>query len=224
LSKRYQKEIDWLPRRVVDDFNFDEALVEQQHGVSVEIQACNWFGLQHIDARYVENGLLSGLFGLYFWDTIFAPVKGVFFNAFQRGPADLFTPEFKCVRHAMIQSHLLKISCDTFLADTILQAFDMKYGIANHFVNWRWLDRELIETSLSRIPTLDLRLIFERLLLDLQNNRSGFPDLIVFPADDEYCLIEIKGPGDKLQNNQKRWFRFFKDSGIPAKILNIIWQ
>ncbi|HIL96585.1 MAG TPA: VRR-NUC domain-containing protein, partial [Pseudomonadales bacterium] len=53
---------------------------------------------------------------------------------------------------------------------------------------------------------------------------SGFPDLIVFPASQGYRLTEIKGPGDKLQNNQKRWFRFFKASGIPANILNVAWR
>ncbi len=190
----------------------------------MEIQACHWFESQNVDARYVENGLLPGLFGLYFWDVIFLQVKGVFFNPFQRGPADLFTPEFRTVRQSLIQSRLEKMSVDTFLENTVLDTFNAKSGFANHFVNWRWLDSELISKSLECIPVNELKLIFERILRDLRNNRSGFPDLIVFPDTGGFCLIEIKGPGDRLQNNQKRWFRFFKASGIPARVLNVAWK
>ncbi|MEO2172537.1 MAG: VRR-NUC domain-containing protein [bacterium] len=224
VSKRHRLEYDWIPTTSSDDFDIDAVMVKQQPEVQVELQACDWYKSQGIDARYVENGLLPGLFGLYFWKVIFAPVRGAFFNPFQRGPVDLFTPEFKSERQAMIESRLDKMSDNTVFTDTVLETFDTKFGIANYFVNWRWLDRELIEKSLSRIPHGDLRLIFTRLLRDLRHNRSGFPDLIVFPASQGYRLTEIKGPGDKLQNNQKRWFRFFKASGIPANILNVAWR
>ena len=32
---------------------------------------------------YLENTLIGGMFGLAFWDIIFAPAKGVFFHPFQ---------------------------------------------------------------------------------------------------------------------------------------------
>ena len=40
------------------------------------------------------------------------------------------------------------------------------------------------------------------MLADLRNNCSGFPDLILF-RDGQYELVEVKGPGDRLQINQE---------------------
>jgi hypothetical protein len=34
-------------------------------------------------------------------------------------------------------------------------------------------------------------------------------------------MIEIKGPGDKLQKNQARWFRYFQDHNIAAELVNV---
>jgi len=69
---------------------------------------------------------------------------------------------------------------------------------------------------------------WQRQLFDPAQNSSGFPDLIAFadPAKsrsgggnlDNYCLIEVKGPGDSLQNNQKRWLRYFSQHNIPAAV------
>ena len=95
-----------------------------------------------------------------------------------------------------------------------------KLGVANPFVNWTYVDEQLLETALVKIPSQDLIRIFERLLIDLKNNSSGFPDLIVFDQN-SYRMIEIKGPGDKLQKNQARWFRYFMEHSIPAAVVNV---
>ena len=67
--------------------------------------------------------------------------------------------------------------------------------------------------------------VFERLLFDPRENRSGFPDLIALgdePGD--YCLVEVKGPGDTLQDSQKRWLRYFADRDIPARVAWVEWR
>jgi hypothetical protein len=65
--------------------------------------------------------------------------------------------------------------------------------------------------------------VFRRLLTDPRNNRSGFPDLIVF-ENDGYKLVEVKGPGDRLQENQLRWLRHFSAIGIPAEVAYISFE
>jgi hypothetical protein len=95
-----------------------------------------------------------------------------------------------------------------------------KIGITNPFVNWMYVDEQLLEAALVKIPVQDLIRIFERLLIDLKNNSSGFPDLIVFDQN-SYRMVEIKGPGDKLQKNQARWFRYFQEQAIPAAVVNV---
>ncbi|MDX1466949.1 MAG: VRR-NUC domain-containing protein, partial [Halomonas sp.] len=44
--------------------------------------------------HYVENALLTGLFGLLCWEAIFAPLPGAFFHPFHQGPADLYREDF----------------------------------------------------------------------------------------------------------------------------------
>lgn len=37
-------------------------------------------------------------------------------------------------------------------------------------------------------------------------------------------MIEVKGPGDRLQDHQIRWLEFFAGEGIPASVCYVRWQ
>ena len=71
--------------------------------------------------------------------------------------------------------------------------------------------------------------MFKRMLFDLANNRSGFPDLVYFPSQsslvnnnsNRYEFLEVKGPGDQLQANQKRWIEHFSHNKIPFRLLKV---
>lgn len=70
-----------------------------------------------------------------------------------------------------------------------------------------------------------LKLWFRRLLLDIRANRSGMPDLIqFFTAQHTYRMIEVKGPGDRLQDNQLRWLAFCEEHGMPVTVCYVQWQ
>ena len=86
-------------------------------------------------AYYVENSLFTAIFGLVFWDVIFAPVKGAFFNPFQRGPADLFTPAFRIARADALKLRLQELSSIKDLRTRVLAVAEQKAGITNPFVN-----------------------------------------------------------------------------------------
>jgi hypothetical protein len=61
--------------------------------------------------------------------------------------------------------------------------------------------------------------------LNIRSNRSGLPDLIQFwPEQRRYRLIEVKGPGDRLQDNQIRWLSFCVGQGIPVCVCRVTWQ
>ena len=189
----------------------------------VEEIACEWFRAQGQDAFYVENSLLPGLFGLALWDIIFTPVEGAFFNPFQRGPADMFSSEFYSSRREIIEKRMHELQSKERLREIILGSFHDKMPTANYFVNWSWLAPELIDRFLKLISPEALISIFRRLVNDPLNNRSGFPDLLVFREND-YSLIEIKGPGDRLQNNQLRWLRHFHTANIPAEVVHVSYD
>ena len=90
---------------------------------------------------------------------------------------------------------------------------------------WDAVDEELLELALDCIPAAHLRLWFQRILLDIKANRSGFPDLIRFwPAERRYQMVEVKGPGDRLQDNQLRWIDYCAEHGMPVSVCYLAWQ
>jgi VRR-NUC domain len=74
------------------------------------------------------------------------------------------------------------------------------------------------------LPAAHLKLWFARLLDDIRENRSGLPDLIRFwPDERRYELIEVKGPGDRLQDNQIRWLQYCVRHGMPVRVVDVRW-
>ena len=53
---------------------------------------------------------------------------------------------------------------------------------------------------------------------------DDLPDLVRFwPAERRYELIEVKGPGDRLQDNQIRWLEYCAQHGMPVRVLDVRW-
>ena len=175
------------------------------------------------EVHYVENALLPGLFGLLCWPALFHPVPGAFFHPFQDGPADLRDPDFASRRHEDFARCLAALD-DGRHRDLILHRYREYAGLRNPFVIWPVLSEPLLELALSCIPASHLRAVFQRLLRAPDRYRAGFPDLIQFwPSEQRYALIEIKGPGDRLQDHQQRWLSFFCQQGIPARVCHVQW-
>ena len=197
---------------------------------SVEQLAAQHLARAHADAHadkhadqpapvfYVENTLINSLFGLLCWDAIFCALPGAFFNPYQRGPVDLLSPDFYPRRQTQFDICLAQLDSDAWQA-TIWQTYHSKQGLQSNFVTWQILSPELLEHALLCIPAAHLRHCFQRLLQDIASNRSGWPDLIQFwPATRSYRMIEVKGPGDKLQDNQIRCIQYCAQHQIPISV------
>jgi hypothetical protein len=92
-------------------------------------------------------------------------------------------------------------------------------------VAWDVVTAPLLDLALSCIPATHLRKLFERVLLDLNSNRTGLPDLIQFwPHENRYEMIEVKGPGDRLQDNQLRWLMYCHQHDIPARVCYVRYE
>jgi hypothetical protein len=173
--------------------------------------------------HYVENGLINSLFGLLCWEAIFAPVTGAFFHEFQAAPADLHTPGFHGRRAQMFARCFEQLDSEAY-RDTIYRNFHCKSGIQSPFVFWALLSESLLALALECVPREHLRLCFERILANIRVNTAGLPDLIQFwPGQRRYRLIEVKGPGDRLQDNQTRWLTFCASRGIPVSVCHVSW-
>ncbi len=174
-------------------------------------------------AHYVENTLINALFGLLCWDAFFAAVPGAFFHPFQSQPADLHHYDFLPKRRAQFDACFDLLHTQAY-RQAILSKFRRKQGIQNPFITWGVITEELLMQALDCIPAQHLKLWFQRMLLDLAGNCSGFPDLVQFwPDQQRYRMIEVKGPGDRLQDNQIRWLDFFQRHDMPVEVCYVRW-
>ncbi|WP_275957516.1 VRR-NUC domain-containing protein [Pseudomonas syringae] len=175
------------------------------------------------EVHYVENALINSLFGLLCWQAIFAPLPGAFFHPFHSAPSDLYSPDFYPRRAALFDACLKQLESDEYLA-TIREHFQSKAGLQSPFVFWGALTPELLEQALYCLPAEHLLRWFRRLLQDMKANRTGMPDLIqFFPEQRRYRMIEVKGPGDRLQDNQLRWLDFCAEHGMPVEVCYVQW-
>ncbi|OAJ62211.1 nuclease [Paraburkholderia ginsengiterrae] len=190
---------------------------------SVEFVTRDHLTCEAAPVHYVENALINSLFGLLCWEPVFAALPGAFFHPFQRGPADLHAPDFHARRAPQFAACLAQLDSGAY-RETILRHLHSKAGLQSPFVFWGMLTTELVTLALNCLPAAHLKLWFERLLRDIRANRSGLPDLIRFwPAERRYELIEVKGPGDRLQDNQIRWLAYCVQHGMPVRVLDVRW-
>ncbi len=212
------------PRRSAPDVHRVDLCLPREHstlGVERAVQ-------QHLEEEggqvfYVENCLFNGLFGLLCWDAIFAPLPGAFFHPFQRGPQDLHDPGFHARREALFGDCLAQLE-DGRYHQTIRANHVAKRGLQSPFVVWEVLDETLLEQALACLPAEHLSACFRRLLEDIKHNRAGMPDLIqLWPEARRYRMIEVKGPGDRLQDNQLRWIAFCSEHGLPVEVCHVQW-
>nr|WP_259331656.1 VRR-NUC domain-containing protein [Pseudomonas sp. FW300-N2A2] len=191
--------------------------------LSVEFYVQAHLAEESAPVHYVENSLINSLFGLLCWPAIFAPLPGAFFHPFQRGPADLLNEDFQARRADLFQACLAELD-DGRYRQTIRERYAAKWGVQSPFVFWGALSEPLLEQALDCLPAEHLKHWFNRLLLDIKANRAGMPDLIQFwPQHKTYRMIEVKGPGDRLQDNQLRWLEFCHEHQMPIAVCYVQW-
>lgn len=174
---------------------------------------------------FAENRLWKALFGLAFWDIVFAPIAGAFQHPFQFGPLDLDSPGFRQARAELIAERLAALRADPRPGPRLLAVYDAKCDTANRLVAWHEELRSDLELALSRLRGSHLALVCDRLSRDLGRYRRGFPDLFVLRDEPPgFELYEVKAPGDQLRPEQGAWIDYLNAGGIPASILEVRWS
>ncbi len=193
-----------------------------QTGLSVERTVALHFARTG-KCYYVENSLINSIFGLAFWDIIYAQVKGVFFHPFQSAPTDFYEPAFLESREKLIEERLESIANGS-LRQVVLTHLYEKRGTTNHLIHWHLMRPDFVHFVLSRVPMADWYYLFKHFLTDIRNFKAGQPDLVYFPDTGGYQLLEVKAPGDRLQKNQLRWMTFFDQKNIQHRVIHVEWD
>lgn len=225
LAKKLNKPLpETRPRQVIPTATLT---LDNPDGHSVEWRTKEHLSEPDAPVAYVENTLITGLFGLLCWPAIFAPVPGAFFHPFHTGPVDLYREDFLSRREDLFSTCLGHLKSGRY-KDIIRSTWRDKVGTASPFVVWPILSEERLELALYCLPADHLELLFRRMLADLRQHRSGFPDLIQFRPDHpdpnrRYEMIEVKGPGDRLQDHQTRWLEYCVENRIPVSVCHVRW-
>ncbi|UTA47194.1 VRR-NUC domain-containing protein [Simiduia sp. 21SJ11W-1] len=198
-----------------------QTLILPPREMRVELLVAEAMSNNNQQALWSENWLWTSLFGLVMWPALYAPVPGAFFHPFQSAPKDINLPRFYERRQALFDACLDDLARPDICA-LLTRRLQEKQGIASHFVHWPRFDEACLAQALKAIGPHILRKVFERMLFDLPANRAGFPDLIVYQHAG-FSLLEVKGPGDSLQENQKRWLHFFNGLGVDASVVQVQW-
>jgi hypothetical protein len=197
------------PNCVNEHIELDLSKMRVEEAVRTHMETQGWH------CYFSENTFLNGLFGLAFWNVIFAEVDGAFINQYQYRPLDLYHDDFVNKRQYLIEQTFNELNHKGM--QILLDTFEDKQGIANPFVQWAYFSKELLEQAIELIPLSVLCELFRVLLKDLKLYRTGMPDLIAF-NEQGFRWIEVKGPGDKLQDNQWRWIKEFERLQIPFSV------
>ena len=198
------------------NYNTKEQVLTNPLTDNIEVSACREFETRGWTAWHLENQLPLALFGLVYWDWIYAPVPEAFVNPFQIGPRDLYTPTFIETRREVCVDPMIDAMP---LVQRIEQTFEQKLGISNPMVNWKIFDRSLLDTVVRCIGEDSIRKLLQLMQPDLRQMRSGFPDLFVVKPDDSYEFIEVKGPSDQVRPNQHIWLQALASMELPVSVL-----
>lgn len=167
-------------------------------------------------AWHLENALPMGLFGLAYWDWVFAPVDGMFINAFQTAPIDLFWPDFLEARREKCPDPLE--ADDQTLRAALLATCRAHRGVANRLVDWRAFDADTLDLLLDGLGMETVRKLVAFASEDLDNARRGFPDLTVVYGPGRFEFVEVKGPNDRLRDDQYLWIDRLRAAGLPVRV------
>ena len=167
-------------------------------------------------ALHLENVLPNALFGLTYWEWIFAPVRGAFTHPFQIAPLDIYWPEFFDVRRQLQPDPLQE---PELLKEHIKTIAIRKRNINNAFVSWSKITTDLLTSILDSFPIDQLISLLQVFSTDIRQFQSGFPDLTVIDGNGSIQFVEVKGPGDQVRPNQRLWLEQMVARGIPTSVL-----
>ena len=170
---------------------------------------------------HAENALFRALFGLLFWDVIFAPVPGTFQHRFQSGPLDLASEHFYESRRSLIVARLETLR-GADLGRMVSDRFERYHGVANALIGWHSYTAEELARAADAFGDR-LGPILERIARHPSRHGRGLPDLLIFETDIP-VLVEVKGPGDQPQIEQRLWHDALLAAGVDVRIARVHHQ
>ncbi|XP_073048729.1 fanconi-associated nuclease 1 homolog isoform X3 [Primulina eburnea] len=173
---------------------------------------------------HTESGIWLTIFGILLWDIIFADVPNVFRTKFQTAPLDLETDNFYEVRKSLVEELLDKIR-EGMAEEILITAWESHFGTACRGVNWEKHSLSDLRAVVTCMGGVSLAAICRHLAQDYRSWSSGMPDLLLWRLHDCYKgeakLVEVKGPNDRLSEQQRAWLLVLIDCGFNVEVCKV---
>lgn len=174
------------------------------------------------EAAHSENRIWLQLFGLLFWDLLFGPELASLHDPFDFTPQDLATGTF-FERHRLTIHERFALLDDPEAALALLDATWLRHrGEPNSLVAWDEALYAFTRVLVAKAPRGGLATILEAMARDHRQNRSGFPDLIIF-ENGELRFLEIKTEGDQIRRQQLVQIERLSRAGFEVGLANVRW-
>lgn len=145
----------------------------------------------------------------------------------QTAPLDLETDSFYLVRMSCIESQLQKIH-DGMAEEILIISWESHLRTACRGVNWDRHSLSELRAAVACVGGPCLALFCRLLAKDYRSWSSGMPDLLLWRFNREYGaeakLVEVKGPKDRLSEQQRAWLLLLIDCGFNVEVCKIIPQ
>ncbi|KAG6420126.1 hypothetical protein SASPL_116645 [Salvia splendens] len=135
-------------------------------------------------------------------------------------PLDLGTDSFYETRKSLIEAHLEKIR-DGMAEEMIITTWELHVGTACRGVNWEKHSLADLRVAAKCIGGACLASICRHLAQGYRSWSSGMPDLLLWRLHDCYRgeakLVEVKGPRDRLSEQQRAWLLVLMGLRLPCR-------
>ncbi|CAE6399184.1 unnamed protein product [Rhizoctonia solani] len=194
--------------------------------VNVETFALEHYVRLGFKGFHSEGTIVLTLFGLLFWDILFAPIPGAFETPYQSAPLDLVHDSFFGSREEIINARLEELRSIPGAACQIAKDVYLREREREPWcVGVRW---DLFEQEEELVEIIDclggpaLAAICRLLAEEYGSRRGGVPDLFIWNATQKTCkFIEVKGPGDNLSETQKVWIDVLLSAGVDVEVCRV---
>jgi len=196
--------------------------IDESKSGSPERAAAEYFEQRGMRAHRVENALWRTLFGLLFWDALFADDQAAPSSPFEFLPGCLEDGRFADEHAATIENRLQLIDDPVSLKRKILRTSTANYGVANGIFRWRRRVLDALFEFIAVAPPAATRTMIGHLCRDYPGSRYGYPDLLLIDGG-KPRFVEIKTDGDCLRRNQLLRLEQLRAAGFDADVVRIRW-
>lgn len=207
--------------------------------VSVEAMCLSWYRKkQGWKGYHSEGGILRMLFGLLFYDILFAYVPNVFQTAYQTCPLDLHTDAFYDARVSEINRRLVEIG-NGAAARLLKETWDREFERKTCVVGVRWEEYDVADLLevVRCFRGEALSVVMLTMAQEYAARGGGVPDLFLWrmlpgekseggeaiavptsTPEGEVMFVEVKSENDRLSETQRLWISVLLGAGIRVEL------